>query len=414
MNFPPPPHDEPWTLRARWVFPADAPPLPDGRVTIRAGRIVRVALDGSADLDLGNAAILPGLVNAHTHLDLGMLRGLCPPSPDLPAWLRCVIAGRRAATAEHVQRVIADGIAECLRFGTTLLGDISSGGASWSSLSAAPLRSVVFYEMLGLPRDRAVAAGKLAHDWLRAIDSNDWMEGGGPSDHCRPGLSPHAPYSVHRDLFNTAEELARAHGIPLAVHLAESRAELQLLREHAGPFVDFLRELNVWAPAGLVSSPADVIELSSHAPAVLLVHGNYLAPDVPLRPNQTIVCCPRTHAAFGHPSHPLPALIERGVRVALGTDSLASNPDLDMMAEARFVHARYPEVADDALIRMLTLSGAEALGWADKTGSLTAGKSADLVVLPLPEADPADPYTLLWESAQAVHAVMCRGHWLAV
>jgi cytosine/adenosine deaminase-related metal-dependent hydrolase len=332
-----------------------------------------------------------------------MLRGKCPPTTDLPAWLSSVIAGRLAATTEEVQQAIGKGIAECLRFGTTLLGDVSSGGASWSLLSAAPLRSVVFYELLGLPRGRAESAGQAALDWLRTCR---------PSDRCRRGLSPHAPYSVRRDLFVRAAYLARAEGLPLATHLAESLAEVQLLREHVGPFADFLKDLGVWAPDGLVSSPAEVLELCRDVETVLLVHGNYLAAEAPLALGQTIVCCPRTHAAFGHTPHPLPALLQRGVRVALGTDSLASNPDLDMLAEARFVHARFPEVAGDALLHMLTLDGARALARGDETGSLTPGKSADLVVLPLADAEPADPHTLLWESALPVAGVMWRGKWL--
>ena len=118
----------------------------------------------------------------------------------------------------------------------------------------------------------------------------------------------------------------------------------------------------------------------------MFVHGNYLDPaDTPFLPSQTVVICPRTHAAFGHAAHPFPHFLQRGVRIALGTDSLASNPDLDILAEARFLRAHYPEVEPAMLLRMLTLSGAEALGFDGVTGSLTAGKSADLVVLPLPE-----------------------------
>jgi cytosine/adenosine deaminase-related metal-dependent hydrolase len=126
--------------------------------------------------------------------------------------------------------------------------------------------------------------------------------------------------------------------------------------------------------------------------------------------DHTIVYCPRTHAAFGHPPHPFCEFLQRGVRVALGTDSLASNPDLDLLAEARFVHQRYPDVPGETILRMATLSGAEALGWADETGSLTPGKSADLVVLPLPE-DEADPYRLMLESSTKVRAVLFRGQW---
>jgi cytosine/adenosine deaminase-related metal-dependent hydrolase len=393
MNFLPAPPHEFCTLRARWVFPADAPPIRHGLVTIQDGRILRVAADGPADRDLGNVALLPGFVNAHVHLDLGMLHGQCPPTPDLPAWLRCVIAGRRATGPERVQQAIADGIAECVRGGTTLLGDISAGGASWPLLAQAPLRSVVFHELLGLPRERADRALQVAQAWLHSVHR---------TERCRPGLSPHAPYSVRRDLFARAADC----GVPLAVHLAESLAELQLLRDHTGPFADFLRELGVWDPAGLVANPDELLAILGTTSNVLLAHGNYLSPAAAIAPGQTIVYCPRTHAAFGHAPYPLAALLKRGVRVALGTDSLASNPDLDMLAEARFVHRLHPDIPGAALLRMLTLSGAEALGWADETGSLTAGKSADLVVLPLPGAEPADPHALLWESALPVSAAL--------
>jgi cytosine/adenosine deaminase-related metal-dependent hydrolase len=396
------PLDAPWTIRARWVFPVDAPPVPDGRVTIHADRIVSVATTGPADVDVGNAAILPGFVNAHTHLDLGMLHGRCPPTADFTAWLRCVIAGRQSATAERVQQAIADGIAACLRGGTTLVGDISAGGASWTHLATAPLRSVVFYELLGLPRERADIAWAQAHAWLATRMPAPVMH------RCRAALSPHAPYSVRRDLYRRSIE-SPGIDVPWATHLAESRAELELLRYHAGPFVAFLRELNVWAPDGLVANPVEVIEMLRSVPNALLVHCNYLPPDVPLRRNQTIVYCPRTHAAFGHPPHPLPALIDRGVRVALGTDSLASNPDLDILAEARFVHARYPELPGDTLLRMLTLDAATALGWGNETGSLTPGKFADMVVLPLEDGDTIDPHMLLWQSRLAVAKVIVNG-----
>jgi cytosine/adenosine deaminase-related metal-dependent hydrolase len=398
MDFTPP-HDRPWTIRARWVFPVDAPPIADGRVTVHGERIVRVAADGPPDLDVGNAALLPGFVNAHTHLDLGMLHGKCPPTPDLPAWLRCVIAGRMAASAEQVQQAIADGITACVRSGTTLLGDISAAGASWAFLQQAPLRSVVFYELLGLPRDRADAA------WARA---EAWLHGVRVTDHCRPGLSPHAPYSVHRDLFVRAAQWCRRSGLPLATHLAESMAELRLLREHAGLFADFLHELGVWDAGGLVSGPGEVLDTSREAPAVVIAHGNYLPPGTLPAPGQTIVYCPRTHAAFGHPPHPL---LGHGVRMALGTDSLASNPDLDILAEARFVHAHYPDVGGDTLLHMLTLNGATALGWGGDTGSLTPGKFADVVVLPLPDLNAAAPHTLLWQSTQPVQAVLIGGAW---
>jgi cytosine/adenosine deaminase-related metal-dependent hydrolase len=383
------------TYTARWIFPVASPPLEGGTLTLAGDKIVAVELHGTRtpDVDLGNFAILPGFVNTHTHLDLTGARGVCPPTPDFTQWLRQVIAFRRGRTPEVVQTNITAGIAECLRYGTTLIGDIAAGGASQPFLVKANTYSVVFYELLGLSRDRARQASEIAMDWL---DPHAVRE------KCTAGVSPHAPYSAHRTLFRDF------HGwpIPIATHLAETQAELELLRSHSGPFVDFLRELNAWDPSGLIAEPRDVTDNSACG---IFVHCNYLDPATPFRPTQTVVVCPRTHEAFGHPHHPFPQM---NVRVALGTDSLASNPDLDILAEARFLRRYYPEVESAMLLRMLTLSGAEALGFDDITGCLAPGKSADLVVLPLPNTTPADPHDLVLDSTLPVARVMFRGEWI--
>jgi cytosine/adenosine deaminase-related metal-dependent hydrolase len=145
---------------------------------------------------------------------------------------------------------------------------------------------------------------------------------------------------------------------------------------------------------------------------VSFIHGNFLDPHSFPAGDGTIVYCPRTHAAFAHPTHPFREFLQRGVRVALGTDSRASSPDLDLLAEARFLHRIHLDVDRASLLRMATLSGAEALGWQEATGSLTPGKSADLVVLPLPAAHPADPHELLFASSLPVQAVLWRGQWV--
>jgi cytosine/adenosine deaminase-related metal-dependent hydrolase len=390
-----------WTLCARWVFPVGGAPIPDGVVTVDGDRIAAVgpAAGRTPDVDLGNAAVLPGLANAHTHLDLSGMRGLAPPSPDFTGWLRQVIAHRRSRTPEQVQADTRAGLAECLRFGTTLLGDISGDGGSWDVLADAPLRAVVFREMLGLPLERAEVACLRLRSWLERLR---------PSPTCRPGAGPHAPYSVRSSLFFTATSW----DLPVATHLAESAPELELLVLRRGPFVDFLKELGAWDPKGLAEDPEHVLRLTNALVPVLYAHGNYLRPEAPVPKNGSIVYCPRTHAAFGHPPHPFREFLARGVRVALGTDGLASNPDLDLLAEARFVARRHPDVPGATLLRMATLAGAEALGWAGETGSLEPGKSADLVVLSLPEREEEDPHRLVLDSDLPVRAVLWRGRWV--
>jgi aminodeoxyfutalosine deaminase len=391
--------EQPWSLTARWVFPVSGPPLEGGVVTVRGDRIVAVEPHGArtADSDLDNAAILPGFVNAHTHLDLTGLRGLAPPSPDFPAWLRQVVRHRRGRSAEQVPLDIQAGLDECLHFGTTLIGDIDGGGGSWDTLVPAPMRAVVFKEMLGLTTDRA------SQTWADAVD---WQVAHPATMTCRAGVSPHAPYSIRSSLFFAATFT----GVPVAIHLAETAAEGELLADRSGPFVPFLRDLGVWAPDGLAKDYQHVLGLTNGLQPTLIVHGNYLRSER-LPDNASLVYCPRTHAAFGHPPHPFREFLARGVRVVLGTDSLASNPDLSVLHEARFLHRLYPDLPGAVLLRMATLSGAEALGWADETGSLTPGKSADLVVLPLPDHDDADPHRLLFDSDSAVSAVLFRGRW---
>lgn len=386
---------------ARWVLPVAGPPLASGVVSVSGEHVTAITPSGelAADIDFGNAAILPGFVNAHTHLDLSGLRGQCPPQPDFTAWLRAVVAHRRSQTPERIAADIQAGIAECLACGTTLMGDILAQGNSWPLLAQSPLRAVVFLELLGLTEQRAAAALAAAKTWLNSLPE---------SDRCRAGLSPHAPYSVRHSLFEQTSALGSAQQLPLAVHLAETRAELQLLESHTGPFQSFLERLGVWDPAALARSPDDVIARCGKGRR-LFIHGNYLDASTALPPEGTVVYCPRTHAAFGHEPHPFREFLKRGVRVALGTDSLASNPDLNVLAEARFLHQRFPDVPGRDLLRMITLAGAEALGWADETGSLAPGKSADFVVLPLPDCDAADPHDLLFESDFAVRTVFFRG-----
>jgi len=234
------------TYTARWIFPVASPPLERGTVTIRGDRIAAVEPHGqrTADVDLGNVGLMPGFVNAHTHLDLSGARGHCTPGPDFIAWLRQVIAFRRSQTPEQIHQAIAAGIAQCILSGTTLVGDISAGGASWDLLANAPIRAVCYYELIGLTRERA------EQSWA---DSERWLDAHPATPTCRPGLSPHAPYSVRRELFEWAAARAARDGLPVQIHLAETAEEMELLEKRTGPFVEFLREVGAWDPEGLVS-----------------------------------------------------------------------------------------------------------------------------------------------------------------
>ncbi|HWY86689.1 MAG TPA: amidohydrolase family protein, partial [Gemmataceae bacterium] len=234
----------------------------------------------------------------------------------------------------------------------------------------------------------------------------------------RAGLSPHSPFSAGASLIKDVGELAselrgKGRRTPVAIHVAETEAELLLLASQEGPLVTFLQELGAWDARELVPGPDFIVACFDNygAPPLLLIHANYLMALPAARDGRDIpvVYCPRTHHAFGHPPHPFRAFQLGGTSVALGTDSLASNPDLDVLAEARFVHALAPDVPMDVLLGMATLTGAKALQWDNVTGSVTPGKSADLVILPLPDTEPTDPHSLVLESSLSIKAVVFRG-----
>ena len=414
------------TLGARYLFPVEGPPIADGHLTIAQGRIARVGpADGkTADLDLGNVAIIPGLVNAHTHLELSALAGdvtggagvESTGTEDEIGWLRRVIAQRRDRSTATLREVVERNLTASIAAGTTLLADTTTAGLSWDAVAAAPVGGVVFTELIGLNRKRGLQTTEEAWDWLATVSPAAQA-----AARARPGLSPHAPYSTAGWLFHKAA----ASRLPLATHLAEMPEEIELLRDRAGPLRTFLEQLGAWdddwQPIG--PRPADYVRHGTLKNADwLIAHGTYFDPSefwqlrpqaAPANQRVAIAFCPRTHARFGHAPHPYRAMLERGVIVCLGTDSLASSPTLGILDEMRFLHGRDPTLGGPLLLTMGTLFGAWALRTETTTGSLKAGKSADLAIIALPDRDEPDPHTLLLDSDRPVVGTVFEGKFVS-
>ncbi|MDG3002654.1 amidohydrolase family protein [Paludisphaera mucosa] len=412
------------TLRARYVFPVDAPPIEDGAVAVEGGRIewVGPARERAADLDLGDAAIIPGLVNAHTHLELPGLPGdegrPADAVEDEIAWLGRVMALRRAgASDESYRENVRRNLQATIAAGTTLLADTTSAGLSWDAVAEAHVRAVVFAEVLGLKRFRGLQTNEAAWKWLGSIKPETQV-----AANARAGLSPHAPYSTAGWLYHSAA----ASRLPLSTHLAEMPEEMQLLETRQGPMRQYLEDLGAWddewEPIG--PRPTDYIRQGELREADWLVaHGTYIQPSEfwQLRPEASpnghrvaVAFCPRTTARFGHfAHHPYRALLQKGAIVCLGTDSLASSPSLSILDEVRFLHARDESLSGELLLTMATLFGAWALRAEASTGSIRPGKSADLAVVGLPDRDESDPYRLLLESDRPVLATMFEGDFVS-
>jgi aminodeoxyfutalosine deaminase len=412
------------TLTARYIFPVEGPPIAGGLLTIEGGRITRVgpANGQAADLDLGNVAIAPGFVNAHTHLELGPLPGRARDGENEVAWLRRVVDQRRKSSAEKLRAVVGGNLAASVAAGTTFLADTTTAGLSWDQVAEAPIRGVVFAELIGLKRDRGLQTNDEAWNWLSTVGPEVQV-----AACARPGLSPHAPYSTSGWLYHRAATSR----MPLSTHLAEMPEELELLQTREGPLRTFLEELGAWdddwEPIG--DRPADYVRKGELRNADwLIAHGTYFDPSEfwQLRPEAApgghrvaVAFCPRTHARFGHAPHPFKAMLERGVVVCLGTDSLASSPSLSILDEIRFLHRQDDSLNGPLLLTMATLFGAWALRAETTTGSLKPGKSADLAVIALPDRDDEDPHTLLLDSdlgvvATAFEGDFVNGKWVGV
>ncbi len=403
-----------YTLAARYIFPVEGEPITDALMEVRQGRIVRVEPAGieRADLDLGNVAITPGFVNAHTHLELSAIEGTTTEPEDEIAWLQRVIDQRRGGTLDDLRNAVSRNLDAALAAGTTLLADTTTAGLSWPDVARSPIRGIIFAEILGLSRLRGLQTEETARDWAATVPPEAQI-----ASCTLPGLSPHAPYSTAGWLYHNAV----ASRLPLSTHLAEMPEELELLAHRTGRLRAFLESLGAWDPdwEPIGPRPADYIRRDGLRHADWIVaHGTYLDPEDfwQLRPEAApdgrrvaVAFCPRTHARFGHARHPYRQMLERGVVVCLGTDSLASTPTLSILDEARFLHRSDPSLPGPLLLTMATLFGAWALRAETVTGSLRPGKSADFAVIPLPDRDEPDPHTLLLDSHLPVTATAFEG-----
>lgn len=380
-----------YSLTARWAFPVSSPPLENGVIDIESGRITAIhnRRPSSDVVDCGNAALLPGLINAHTHLEFSDLQRPVEPALPFTDWIKSLVAVRRAQPATST--VVQQGLAECLAAGTTLIGEIATRDWQPETYHLPAMHTLAFRELLGMLPERVTAQLEIARQWLDQSDAT-----------ITRGLSPHAPYSVHPDLYRDLVQLAAQKQAPVAIHLAETRSELELLDRGTGEFVDMLQRFNAWDPRLIPpkTRPLDYLRPLAALRRGLVIHGNYLESDeidwLADHPQVSVVYCPRTHAYFQHSPHPWKTLLDRGVNVALGTDSRGSNPDLSVWREMQFLVQTFPEVAPATILAMGTKRGAVALGRDSETGTLEPGKCPPAAYVSLPEGGDNDPYRLLF------------------
>jgi cytosine/adenosine deaminase-related metal-dependent hydrolase len=395
-------------VRARTVVTMDGPPIDNGAVVVRDHQILDVGKfdeiktqNAGGIVDLGEQVLLPGLINAHCHLDYTCLRGKISPQKSFADWIRAINAEKAKLSAEDYVRSIREGFAEAKRFGTTGVANLTAFPELVSQISS-PIRTWWFAELIDVRTperpneivDRAIELLKTVPNW---------------------GLAPHALFTASKDLYRHCEEIAQRENVLLTTHLAESREEIQMFGDASGPLYDFLKSIGRPMNDCGNETPLEMFlgALGDRAlPQWIVAHLNELTEsDFELLERSKTqfhaVHSPRSHDYFNHRQFPLERLRSLAFNVCLGTDSLASNQSLSLFAEMRAFQKEFPRVSPEEILKMVTVNPATALHQQDMIGRIRPGFCADLIAVPCGERD--SPFEQIVEFDRSIDWVMVNG-----
>ncbi len=398
-------------------MPISRPIIADGAVVVLGGKIravgrwpsIRREYPGVAAQDLGEAIVLPGLINTHCHLEYTGLAGEFLPPRHFSDWLKLIVTAKGVRADADFAAAWQRGAQQLLRTGTTTVADIVALPAIQPQ--PTPLRVFSFLEMTGVkskqPPAKIISAAATKIKSLRAKGR-------------LAGFSPHAPYSTTPELLRRTAQTARRHRWRVTTHVAESPEEFEMFAAGRGRLFDWLNGWRDCSDCGHGSPLQHLARSGLLGANFLAVHANCLTPgDVALlaRHHCSVVHTPRSHTFFGHPKFPFRKLTATGVNVCLGTDSLASIegrrqqlPELDMFAELHAFARKNPGTPAGTILRLATINGAQALGLTGKIGALTKGAFADLIAIPCREKLADVPEAVLYHHG-AVSASMIGGAW---
>ena len=385
-------------VRARLVVTMNGPPIENGAVAIegnriddspsRAARLRRAAPTGSVVdvglfnevkarnsgevVDLGEQALLPGLINAHCHLDYTCLRGKIPPPKSFADWIRAINAEKAKLSKQDYLVSINEGFAEAKRFGTTTIGNLTAFPELIAKINE-PIRTWWFAELIDVREpNRAKDVVDLSVESLKSKDT--W------------GLAPHALFTASANLYRHCQEIARRGNVLLTTHLAESREEMSMFRDASGSLYEFMKGIGRPMDDCGHETPFALF-VGRRALPWIIAHLNELAEsDFDLLARSTgkfhVVHSPRSHKYFAHSPFPFERLRALGCNVCLGTDSLASNEDLSLFAEMRAFQKNEPRTSPEEILSMVTVNPARALRREDALGKIRPGFCADLIAIP--------------------------------
>ncbi len=404
-------------IRARIILPISQPAIEDGAIHISGNKIIAVGrwrdLKSVADqvTDLGESIVLPGLINAHCHLDYTDMAGMISAPKLFSDWIKAMLALKAQWSYTEYSQSWLNGAQMLLRTGTTTVADIEAVPELLPDVwSATPLRVCSLLELTGVKNRRLPV--EIVAEAARKIESLT-------SERCFAGLSPHALYSTSPELVKRSAEIARGNNWLLSTHVAESAEESEMFEHRRGAMFNWLKTQRDVSDCG-ISPVAQLEKLGVLSEAFLAVHANYISQsDAALLGQRkcSVVHCPRSHEYFRHKKFPHQMLRDAGVNICLGTDSLASvkktkkEIGLNMFSEMQSFVKANPDVSHESVLQMATLNGARALGMQKQIGELTPNAFADLIALPF-SGKISEAHEAVLQHRGEVSASMIDGKWV--
>jgi len=409
-------------INADWVLPITSPPIKDG-IVLTDGKAIKAVGSGKElskfpydeIIDCSGKIILPGFVNAHSHLELTGFRGKIEKGLPFTDWARKVVSIRKDITENEIATAIKDGVDELISSGVTTVGDFSQTGITAKILNERGLRGTVFLEFSGFnPEQKDEKLRQLKELLNYEIDSK-LITHHSSLITVNFGIAPHAPYSVSPELLKESHNFAQEKRLPLAIHISEMLEEIEFIKNGSGAMKDLLIDFGVWNDKWMPpqTTPVQYLQNMGILKGAIGIHLNIVTEDdirILKENDVSVVYCPGSNKWFGRNwKYPLREFLNNDINVVIGTDSLLSNEKLNMFYEMRVLKENFPDLENDIILKMATVNGAKAIGFEGEAGEIAVGRKADIIGIDIKDSSIKDPADYVINSAEKVSFSMIDG-----
>ncbi len=404
-------------IKAGWVLPVTSPPIKDG-IVLTDGKAIKAVGSGKElskfpydeIIDCSGKIILPGFVNAHSHLELTGFRGKIKKGLPFTDWARKVVSIRKDITENEIATAIKDGLDELISSGVTTAGDFSQTGITAKILNERGLRGTVFLEFSGFnPEQKDEKLGELKEKFNRFSSIFNLQSS------IRIGIAPHAPYSVSRELLKESHSFAKEKKLPFAIHISEMLEEMEFIKNGSGAMKDLLIDFGVWNDKWMPpqTTPVQYLHNLGILKGTTGIHLNIVTShdiNILRENNISVVYCPGSNKWFGRNwKYSLRQFLNNDINIVIGTDSLSSNEKLNMFYEMRVVKENFPDLENNIILKMATVNGAKAIGFEGEAGEIAVGRKADIIGIDIKDSSIKDPADYVINSAEKVSFSMING-----